>query len=70
MRENYTYFALLVSSTIRQVPDKIRVNIRLIIQSQYKRVFIFSSKITPTCFVNHKIGNIAMIYKFFKTVHF
>ena len=23
---NYTYFALLVSSTIRKVPDKIRVN--------------------------------------------
>ena len=46
------------------------VNIRFIIQSRYKRVFNFSSKITPTCFVNHKIGNIALIYKSIKTVHF
>ena len=27
-------------------------------------------KITPTCFMDHKMGNIALIYKSFKTVQF
>ena len=68
MREIYTYFALLVSSTIRQVPDK---NLgQYTAAGIHKRVFNFSSKITPTYFVNHKIGNIALIYKSFKMVNF